>query len=196
MTLAIDTSLGTSFALIDGSKVLATVNSPDSRRHVEALGQLMDAVAAHRSAITQVVVGMGPGAFTGLRVGIATGEAIATGLGVPCVRICSHDAAGNGTTAETVVTSDVRRGERAWSLYRDGVRVDGPNLAPADAVPVPEVAARIDLDSVDPVALAAAAEHGYPVEAALYLRPADAVVPGPPKTVSTTPRHSNEGAAR
>lgn len=185
MTLAIDTSLGTSFALINDSGTLAAFQSADPRRHVEALGALMDSVDKYRNEITKVVIGMGPGPFTGLRVGIATGEALATGLGVPCIRICSHDAAGRGTNGDVVVTSDVRRGERAWTLYRDGVRIDGPNLAPKDAVPVPEGATRLDIEQIDAAQLATAAQGAEEIDGALYLRPADAAPPGPPKTVST-----------
>ena len=92
MTLAIDTSLGTSFALLRDRETPIAVQNPDSRHHVETLGALMDSVRQYRQVITKVVIGMGPGAFTGLRVGIAAGEAIAVGLGVPCIRICSHDA--------------------------------------------------------------------------------------------------------
>ena len=185
MILAIDTSLGTSLALIDGDRVLIDHRGEDSRRHAEALGPLLEQAMQHAGSIEQVVVGMGPGAFTGLRVGIATGESVATGLGVPLVRVCSHDAAGAQTVAKTVVTSDVRRGERAWSLYEDGVRVEGPMLAPADSVPVPHSAERLDVATVNCVALAKAASTARIEEHALYLRPADAVVPGAPKRVST-----------
>lgn len=205
MILAIDTSLGTSFALVEGNTALIEHRGTDTRHHAETLGPLLNRAGGYRDRITEVVVGMGPGAFTGLRVGVAAGESFATGLGIPCTRICSHDAAGSRTDVDTVVTSDVRRRERAWSLYRGGVRVDGPHLAPADAVPVPEGAVRLDMETVDPVALAAAAIAAEPIERALYLRPADAVVPGPPKTVSTgadtttsaaNTSQSSEGAAR
>lgn len=184
MILAIDTSLGTSLALIDGDEVLIDHRGDDSRRHAETLGPLVAEAMRHRDRITQVVIGMGPGAFTGLRVGIATGESIATGLGVPAIGICSHDAAGLASDAETVVTSDVRRGERAWSRYVAGERVEGPKLAPADTVPVPDGANRVDVATVDCVALAKAAATARVEERALYLRPADAAVPGAPKRVS------------
>lgn len=185
MILAIDTSLGTSLALIDGEEVLIDHRGDDSRRHAETLGPLIQQAMRHRDALEAVVVGMGPGAFTGLRVGIATGESIATGLRIPVIRICSHDAAGHTSDDETIVTSDVRRGERAWSRYVGGLRVEGPSLAPADAVPVPVGANRVDVATVDCVALAKAAATGRIEQSALYLRPADAVVPGAPKRVST-----------
>ncbi|HIY64929.1 MAG TPA: tRNA (adenosine(37)-N6)-threonylcarbamoyltransferase complex dimerization subunit type 1 TsaB [Candidatus Agrococcus pullicola] len=195
MIIAIDTSLGTSFALVDGDTALIDHRGTDTRRHAETLGPLLQRAMEHRDRITSVVVGMGPGAFTGLRVGIAAGESLAMGLGVPCIGVCSHDAAGSMTKGEAVVTSDVRRNERAWSLFRDGIRVDGPHLAPQDAVPIPDAAARLDVDSVDCVALAAASLTAEPERRALYLRPADAVQPRPPKSVSSSKRATQESAA-
>ena len=184
MILAIDTSLGTSFALIDGDETVIDYRGTDSRSHAETLGPLIAQAMQHRDRIEQVVVGMGPGAFTGLRVGIAAGESIATGLGVDCLRVCSHDAAGVPAAERTLVTSDVRRGERGWSLYEGGRRIEGPSLAKADAVPTPAGAVRVDIDSVDAVSLARNAARSEHVAAALYLRPADAMVPGAPKRVS------------
>lgn len=195
MIIAIDTSLGTSFALVDGDTALINHRGTDTRRHAETLGPLLQQAMEYRDRITSVVVGMGPGAFTGLRVGIAAGESLSTGLGVPCIGVCSHDAAGSLTQGETIVTSDVRRRQRAWSLFRDGVRVDGPHLAGEDSVPEQEGAARLDVDSVDCVALAAASLTAAPQSDALYLRPADAVQPGPPKSVSSSKRSAHESAA-
>jgi tRNA threonylcarbamoyl adenosine modification protein YeaZ len=78
-----------------------------------------------------VVVGLGPGPFTGLRVGVVTAAALGDARGVPVVGVCSLDAIGEG--ARTVVT-DARRREVYWSAYdADGVRVTGPAVdKPAD----------------------------------------------------------------
>ena len=184
MILAIDTSLGTSFALVDGDAVVIEHRGTDTRKHAETLGPLIEQAMQYRTQIREVVVGMGPGAFTGLRVGIAAGESIATGLGVECRKVCSHDAAGLGTAERTMVTSDVRRGERGWSVYEDGRRVEGPSLSKADAMPEFEGTVRVDIDTVDPVSLARTAASSEHVPAALYLRPADAMVPGAPKRVT------------
>lgn len=184
MILAIDTSLGTSFALIDGETVVIEHRGTDTRKHAETLGPLIEQAMQHRDSITEVVVGMGPGAFTGLRVGIAAGESIATGLGIECRKVCSHDAAGLSATERTMVTSDVRRGERGWSVYEGGRRIEGPSLSKADAVPEFEGTTRLDVDTIDAVALARNAASSEHVPAALYLRPADAMVPGAPKRVS------------
>lgn len=187
MILAIDTSLGTSVAVVDGDAVVFREHAADTRRHAEHLGGMLErALEARRDRIELVVAGMGPGAFTGLRVGIAAARATALGLGVPCRGIASHEGVTRGTA---LVTTDVRRRERAWSVVVDGAVVDGPHLAPADAVPEPtgEHAGleRIDADAIDAALLAQAAVRGAAVlEQALYLREADAVPSAGPKRVS------------
>lgn len=187
LTLAIDTSLGTSVAVVDGDAVLFRESAVGTRRHAEHLGGMLErALEGRRDAIGLVVAGMGPGAFTGLRVGIAAARAAALGLGVPCRGIASHAGV---TVGSAQVTTDVRRRERAWSIVTDGLVVDGPHLAPADAVPEPTgehaALARIDAEAVDAGLLALAAGRGAAVvEQALYLRDADAVPSAGLKRVS------------
>ena len=80
-----------------------------------------------------VVVGCGPGPFTGLRVGMATAAAYGHALGIPVYGVCSLDAIGVDTAGDVLVVTDARRREVYWARYRDGVRVDGPAVnAPAD----------------------------------------------------------------
>ena len=86
-------------------------------------------------AMDAVVVGCGPGPFTGLRVGMATAAAFGHALGVPVHGVCSLDAIGGETRGEVLVVTDARRREVYWARYRDGVRVDGPGVAAAADVP-------------------------------------------------------------
>ncbi|MCH1884225.1 tRNA (adenosine(37)-N6)-threonylcarbamoyltransferase complex dimerization subunit type 1 TsaB [Agrococcus sp. ARC_14] len=187
MILAIDTSLGTSVAVVDGAAVVFREHAVDTRRHAEHLGGMLErALDGRRDRIELVVAGMGPGAFTGLRVGIAAARAAALGLGVPCRGVASHAGV---TTGSAQVTTDVRRRERAWSIVIDGLVADGPHLAPADAVPALDgehaTLERIDADGVDAALLALAVARGAAeVEQALYLREADAVPSAGPKRVS------------
>ena len=74
--------------------------------------------------IDAVVVGCGPGPFTGLRIGMATAAAFGHALGVPVYGVCSLDAIGGQTTGEVLVVTDARRREIYWARYRDGVRTD------------------------------------------------------------------------
>ncbi|SFS02491.1 tRNA threonylcarbamoyl adenosine modification protein YeaZ [Agrococcus baldri] len=187
MVLAIDTSLGTSVAVVDGDAVIFREHAADTRRHAEHLGGMLErALEGRRERIGLVVAGMGPGAFTGLRVGIAAARAVALGLGVPCRGVASHAGVTSGSAQ---VTTDVRRKERAWSIVIDGLVADGPHLAPADEVPPPagEHAGleRIDAAAVDAALLVLGVARGAAeVGQALYLRDADAVPSAGPKRVS------------
>lgn len=87
-------------------------------------------------AMGAVVVGCGPGPFTGLRVGMATAAAYGHALGVPVHGVCSLDGIGNLTRGDVLVVTDARRREVYWARYRDGVRTDGPGVAAAAEVPV------------------------------------------------------------
>ncbi|MGY4710360.1 tRNA (adenosine(37)-N6)-threonylcarbamoyltransferase complex dimerization subunit type 1 TsaB [Mycolicibacterium sp. CBM1] len=112
----------------------------DARAHAEMLTpNVVTAVAEAgltMADLDAVVVGCGPGPFTGLRVGMATAAAYGHALGVPVYGVCSLDAIGGLTTGNVLVVTDARRREVYWAQYRDGVRVEGPDVdAPAD-VPI------------------------------------------------------------
>src|SRR3954447_22600173 len=97
MILAIDTSLGTAVAVVEPDGVVRSqVENQDPRGHAEVIGSLIEQALAEASIgpadIAHVASGMGPGPFTGLRVGIAAARAFAMGRGVPVVPVVSHDA--------------------------------------------------------------------------------------------------------
>ncbi|UFS59365.1 tRNA (adenosine(37)-N6)-threonylcarbamoyltransferase complex dimerization subunit type 1 TsaB [Subtercola endophyticus] len=125
--LAIDTSAGTSVAVVDAEHgVLSEANGYDTMKHAEVIGRLIEQALAEASVsagdITAVVAGMGPGPFTGLRVGIAAAHAFATGRGIEVLPVVSHDAVArvaqhDGHRGELLVVSDARRREVYWSLY-------------------------------------------------------------------------------
>ena len=122
MLLAIDTSAGTSVALVDlEAGILAEASSDDTRRHAEVIGELIQLVLDQSGvAVTDlsgVVAGMGPGPFTGLRVGIAAARTFALGAGKIVVPVASHDAIAFGATGPVLVASDARRSELYWSTY-------------------------------------------------------------------------------
>lgn len=87
----------------------------------------------HRLAeIAAVVVGLGPGPFTGLRAGIASAAALGDALAVPVHGVPSHDGFAWGLTGSPLVVTDARRREVYVSAFRDGERVAGPvPLTPA-----------------------------------------------------------------
>ncbi|MFZ1162680.1 tRNA (adenosine(37)-N6)-threonylcarbamoyltransferase complex dimerization subunit type 1 TsaB [Mycobacterium sp.] len=196
LVLAIDTSTPavTAGVVADGELVAERV-SIDARAHAEritpnVLAAIVD--AGHRlTDLDAVVVGCGPGPFTGLRVGMATAAAYGHALGLPVYGVCSLDAIGGQTTGEVLVVTDARRREVYWARYRDGVRFDGPAVdAPADVDPgparsvagSPDHAALFGLPCVEPLypnsvgLVAAVADWSQPAAALvpLYLRRPDA----------------------
>jgi len=95
MLLAIDTSAGTAVALVaDDGRVLAERSTDDTRRHAEVIGPFLDEVLREAGvsafALRGVVVGIGPGPFTGLRVGIAAARAVALAAGIPLLPVPSQ----------------------------------------------------------------------------------------------------------
>jgi tRNA threonylcarbamoyl adenosine modification protein YeaZ len=129
------------------AQTLAERVTVDARAHAEQLTpNVVAALADAGLTVTDVgavVVGCGPGPFTGLRVGMATAAAYGHALGIPVRGVCSLDAIGVDTTGDVLVVTDARRREVYWARYRDGVRVDGPNVnAPADVPGAAEVLER------------------------------------------------------
>ncbi len=130
LVLALDTSSpAVTAALVrlaaDGREVLAEHVVVDARRHGELLALGVRAVLDGRAAgdLAAVVVGVGPGPFTGLRVGLVTAATMADALGVPAYGVCSLDAVGDG---ERVVVTDARRKEVYWAGYGPRGRLEGP----------------------------------------------------------------------
>lgn len=135
MILAIDTSSAlTSVALVDGTDVIAERTHLDARRHAEVLAPLLQEVLGHvdRGSVTAVACGVGPGPYTGLRVGIASARAVGLAWDLPVHGICSLDAiaaaavSGEGA-GDVCVATDARRREVYWARYAaDGRRLAGP----------------------------------------------------------------------
>ena len=144
--LAIDTATHAVIAAVvrrDGAgriEVLAQRITVDAHAHAEQLTPNIVAAVADAGLtmgdIDVVVVGCGPGPFTGLRIGMATAAAFGHALGIPVYGVCSLDAIGGQTTGEVLVVTDARRREVYWARYRDGVRTDGPGVDAMSALGV------------------------------------------------------------
>ncbi|HEU4568692.1 MAG TPA: tRNA (adenosine(37)-N6)-threonylcarbamoyltransferase complex dimerization subunit type 1 TsaB [Marmoricola sp.] len=209
MLLAFDTATPhVTVALHDGEQVVATYSSPSPMRHGEMLAPGIAEVLARAGAlntdVTAVAVGVGPGPFTGLRVGLVTARTMGFALGIPVYGVCTLDvlaaeAIDAGLDAFTVAT-DARRKEVYLAAYRDGARVDGPSVArPADVATDQVVVGRGAVLYPDSFPNAAGPENPSAavlcdVVAAerfelldpepLYLRRPDAAEPHAPKQVS------------
>ena len=132
--LAIDTSTSrTSVAIIEDSKVLYNSFRDGATAHGPSLPALVQEALAV-SDVDEVVVGMGPGPFTGLRVGIAFAQSFALAREIPVRGVCSLDAiAAQIKENDFIVTVDARRKEVYWARYTNGVRVTAPAVNfPAD----------------------------------------------------------------
>jgi len=153
LLLALDTSgAAVTAAVHDGTRVLARHSEFDPRRHAEltapAVATVLTDAGADRRDLTVIAVGVGPGPFTGLRVGVVTGLVLGRALGVEVHGVCSLDAlalaSGPTTVAgELVVATDARRREVYWARYRrqeanpeqaPPLRIDGPHVGPAAEV--------------------------------------------------------------
>lgn len=115
-------------------QALATRATVDARAHAEVLTpQILECLSesGHTPAdLDAVVVGVGPGPFTGLRVGMATGAAFGDALGIPVHGVCSLDAiaADTAESRDLLVVTDARRREVYWARYSGGQRVEGPEV--------------------------------------------------------------------
>lgn len=202
LALVVDTSTpAVTAAVIDVAflDVRSEKTVVDGRAHGELLAPLVSAALAEAgttpSGLVAIVVGTGPGPFTGLRVGLVTAAAMSHALGIPAYGVCSLDAFAAGVEGPLLVATDARRKEVYWARYESGARVDGPFVnSPSDlpAISTPaagEGAKRslgLSVDVLYPPArgLAAVAAERVLAKAPsdpltpLYLRRPDAVPPG------------------
>ena len=133
ISLAIDTATNhTIVAIIEDGKVLFEGIHEGATEHGFAITELVSKALEVSPKPDQVVVGMGPGPFTGLRVGITFAHTFALAREIPVIGVCSLDAI-LIDKSEYTVAIDARRKEIYWASYKDGVRVAGPAVdKPAD----------------------------------------------------------------
>jgi tRNA threonylcarbamoyl adenosine modification protein YeaZ len=186
----------------------------DARAHAELLTPSLKACLAEAgiriAEISAMIAGLGPGPFTGLRVGLVTAAALADATGRPAYGVCSLDAIGaaHPEQDELLVAGDARRKEVYWARYRNGSRIGEPAVSkpaelPAEAIRTATAMAGAgarqyadvlalpllagDYPSVAGLAGCAAARvlAGAPGEPLnpLYLRRPDAVIPAERKPV-------------
>ncbi|MEU5842948.1 tRNA (adenosine(37)-N6)-threonylcarbamoyltransferase complex dimerization subunit type 1 TsaB [Rhodococcus sp. NPDC047139] len=124
-------------------EVVSARVTDNPRAHAEVLTpQILECLAeagAEPSDLDAIVVGVGPGPFTGLRVGMATAAAFGDALGIPVHGVCTLDAIAadvrrlHGVDGDLLVVTDARRREVYWSRYSGDRRVEGPEVRkPAD----------------------------------------------------------------
>ncbi|MGW1779165.1 tRNA (adenosine(37)-N6)-threonylcarbamoyltransferase complex dimerization subunit type 1 TsaB [Streptomyces sp. NPDC002143] len=214
LLLALDTATpAITVALHDGDGVIASSSQVDARRHGELLLPAVDRLFAgaglRLDAVTGIVVGVGPGPYTGLRVGLMTADTFGLALGVPVYGLCTLDGLAYASDLEGpfVVATDARRKEVYWARYADsrtrllGPAVDRPADIADEVAGLPAVGAGALLypdtfpnahepEHVSAAALASlaaeqlAAGEELPAPRPLYLRRPDAQVPKNYKVVT------------
>jgi hypothetical protein len=169
ISLAIDTSTSrTIVAIVDQEKVLFEGFHEGATDHGKALPELIAEALKVEPKPDRVVVGMGPGPFTGLRVGISFARAFAAARNIEVIGICSLDAI-VVEQIEYTVALDARRKEIYWAKYHDGVRVEGP------AVNFPADVADYIIDLYPDVLRLVQLSQSQNVSEPFYLRRPDAV---------------------
>jgi tRNA threonylcarbamoyl adenosine modification protein YeaZ len=196
LVLVVDSStpaVTAAVARITASEVelLAERRTVDGRAHGELLAPHVEAALAQAGArprdLGAIVAGLGPGPFTGLRVGLVTAAAMGDVLGLPTYGVCSLDALGQETAGAVLVATDARRREVYWAGYDNGKALTEPGVgAPAD---VAVRAAELGLTAAvgegaqryaDQLGLPVRPEPTYPPAAALAALAADRVRAGAP----------------
>jgi tRNA threonylcarbamoyl adenosine modification protein YeaZ len=176
----------------DGAAVVrAERRVVDARAHGELLAPQVAAALAEAGVrpggLGAIVAGLGPGPYTGLRVGLVTAAAMGQALGIPTYGVCSLDGLGRAAgVGRVLAATDARRREVYFATYLDGVRVAGPDVArPADL----DVGGAVDVDRAvgegaaiyaDVLGLPFDPELRYPPVAALAALAVDRIVAGAP----------------
>jgi tRNA threonylcarbamoyl adenosine modification protein YeaZ len=144
LMLAIDTATSAITVALHGDEIAATATVLDARGHTEHVAPLIERCLASAGRtpadVTDVVVGTGPGPFTGLRVGIVTGLVFAHARGLPVHGVCSLDAIAFDVGAqrgegEFLVATDARRKEVYWARYAASAGAARRLTEPAVALP-------------------------------------------------------------
>jgi len=177
-SLVIDTATNrTSVGLFAGNNLIYSGFHDGATAHAEALPKLVAAALKVNNEVDQVIVGMGPGPFTGLRVGIVFAQTFATARNIPWRGACSLD----GIDVDSdlyIVTTDARRKEVYWAKYENGIRIKGPEVdAPSSVAQLPEKKFGFGFteDLYPSLALLLAKSITSPIMEPMYLRRPDAV---------------------
>ncbi|GLY00885.1 MULTISPECIES: tRNA (adenosine(37)-N6)-threonylcarbamoyltransferase complex dimerization subunit type 1 TsaB [Actinoplanes] len=149
LVLALDTATPASTAALvevtaDGLFGVVEQRTVDPRAHGEKLAPEIAAALAEAGVrprdLGAIVAGLGPGPFTGLRVGLATAASMGQALGIATYGVCSLDALGRAAgPGRVLVATDARRREVYYATYQDGERVSGPDVDKPAAVSVESV---------------------------------------------------------
>jgi tRNA threonylcarbamoyl adenosine modification protein YeaZ len=142
ISLAIDTATSrTIVGVVDNGVVVFEEFHEGATDHGKAISELVAKALKATAIPDQVVIGMGPGPFTGLRVGITFAQSFALARSIPWIGVCSLDAiridftTNDLNTDEYTVAIDARRKQMYWASYKAGVRISGPAVDKPEDIP-------------------------------------------------------------
>jgi tRNA threonylcarbamoyl adenosine modification protein YeaZ len=194
LLLGLDTATpAVTVALHDGGQPLVQLVTVDAHRHAELLAPAVAKAVADAGAVprdlTGIVVGVGPGPYTGLRVGLVTARVLGAALGIPVYGVCSLDAiaaevaAGGAAEAgsDFLVATDARRRELYWARYDStGRRTVGPGVSRPAEIPVSGLPAAGEGPMLYPELLPKGLDPAFPAAAALCRIAVAALAAGDP----------------
>jgi tRNA threonylcarbamoyl adenosine modification protein YeaZ len=176
ISLAIDTATSrTIVGVVDNGVVVFEDFHEGATDHGKAISELVTRALKSTKLVDQVVIGMGPGPFTGLRVGITFAQSFALARSIPWVGVCSLDAiriystTNNLSADEYTVAVDARRKQMYWASYKAGVRISGP------AVDKPEYIATYVTNVYPDIEKLVQLSSTQNVREPIYLRSPDAI---------------------
>jgi len=176
--LLIDTSTArTSVAIVGNGKTLFASHHDGALSHGEALPELVAQGLKIESKIDEVIVGMGPGPFTGLRAGISFAQSFALGRGIPWQGVCSLDAiATQVSESDFIIAIDARRKEVFYARYTDGLRIGEPKVCQPSQLTAFDIPIYGEASNQypDPITFIALAESGATYLQPIYVRRPDA----------------------
>jgi tRNA threonylcarbamoyladenosine biosynthesis protein TsaB len=131
IVLALDTAQNAcSVAVLDGDRTLASATEPMQRGHQERLAPMVAEVMVQAGAcfdqLDRIGVTVGPGSFTGLRVGLAFAKAMSLALDIPCIGVGTLEALAAGQTGFVVSAIDAKRDQIYLQIFQDGVALTSP----------------------------------------------------------------------
>jgi tRNA threonylcarbamoyladenosine biosynthesis protein TsaB len=212
LLLGLDTATpAVTVALHDGGQPLAQLVTVDAHRHAEllapAIAKVIADAGAERGDLTGIAVGVGPGPYTGLRVGVVTAKVMAAALDIPVYGVCTLDviAADVEDHGRFLVATDARRRELYWAEY-DGVagRQEAPQVGAPAGIPGRELPAAGEGPLLYPELLPNGQAPTYPAAAtlcriavaALAARSADAGADAVPELLPAEPLYLRRPDAR
>jgi tRNA threonylcarbamoyl adenosine modification protein YeaZ len=176
ISLAIDTATSrTIVGVVNNGVVVFEEFHEGATDHGKAISRLVAQALKSTKLVDQVVIGMGPGPFTGLRVGITFAQSFALARSIPWIGVCSLDAiridstTNNLSADEYTVAIDARRKQIYWASYKAGLRISGPAVDKPEEIPTyitnvyPDIEKLVQLSST------------HNVREPIYLRSPDAI---------------------